>query len=220
MTHSHAAQCSSVPHFCFCHILTSSGITEQEHRALQHGIYSLNSHQLPRSTEPCQPVPGVQFLGTAQKDVKRKTVWVEPSKGRFTPLSTSPSLFFSPPLWLCAAFQILNAWNKLELNRPLHRFINTYQRTLNLQHWRNAVSLRYINRAEITVFMFQLAWYGFCAGVKSIRYFVNITWSSLLATPTNASINHAIFYSMLSNFLDWVTPKMLTKHSFVAIVYG
>ena len=137
----------------------------------------------------------------------------------FSSTVTLPPYFFSPPLWLCAAFQILNAWNRLELNRPLHRFINTYPRTLNLQHWRNAVSLRYINRAEITVFMFQLV-VRFLSGVKSIRYFVNITLSSLLATPTNASINHAIFYSRLSNFLDWVTPKMLTKHSFVAIVYG
>ena len=121
---------------------------------LEHGIYSLNNHypgQLSR-----EPVQGVQFLGTAQKDVKRKTAWVEPSKGRFTPLSTSPSLFFSQLLWLCAAFQILNAWNRLKLNRPLHRLINTYPRTLTLQHWRNAVSLRYINRAAITVFMFEL----------------------------------------------------------------
>ena len=143
-----------MPRFCFYHILTSSGITEQAHRVLQHGIYSLN--RLPRSTEPCKPVPGVQFLGTARNDVKRKTAWVEPSKGRLTPLYTSLSLVFSPPLSFCAAFQFLNAWNRLELNRPLHRFINTYPRTLNLKHWRNAVSLRYKNRAEITVFMFEL----------------------------------------------------------------
>ena len=50
----------------------------------------------PRSTEPCKPVPGVRFQGTALKDVKRKTTWVEPSKGRFPPLSTFPSSFFFP----------------------------------------------------------------------------------------------------------------------------
>ena len=40
---------------------------------------------------------------------------------------------------------------------------------------------------------------------------MNIALSSLLATPTNASINHAIFYSRLSNFLVRVTPKIPDK---------
>ena len=39
---------SSVPHFCFYHILTSI--------------------RLPRSTEPSWPVPGAQFVGKAQED--------------------------------------------------------------------------------------------------------------------------------------------------------
>ena len=131
--------------------------------------------------------------------MKRKTAWVEPSKGRFPPLSTSPSLFFSPPLW-----------NRLELNRPLHRFLNTYPRTLNLQHWRNAVSLHYKNRPEITVFLFELVVRFLCRR-QIYPLVVNIALSSLLATPKNASVNHAIFYSRLSNFLVRVTPKIPDK---------
>ena len=122
-----------------------------------------------------------------------------------------PPYFFSQLLWLCAAFQILNAWNRLELNRSLHRFINTYPRTLNLQHWCNAVLLRYINRAEITVFMFELVVWFLCWRQIYPVYCVNIALSSLLATPTNVSINHAIFYIMLSNFLVRVTPKIPNK---------
>ena len=68
-----------MPHFCFYHILTSSGITEQAHRALQHGIYSLNSHY-----------PG---------QLSRVSLF---QAFRFPPLSTSPSLFFFPAaLTLC-----------------------------------------------------------------------------------------------------------------------
>ena len=133
-----------------------------------------------------------------------------------------PSYFFLPAApTLC---RIPN-FKRLEQARAESAASSIYKhlpRTLNLQHWRNAVSLRYINRAEITVFMFELV-LRFCAGVKSIRYIVNIALSSLLATPTNASINHAIFYSMLSNFLDRVTPKIPDKTficRYTAVVSG
>ena len=155
MTHSHAAQCSSVPHFCFCHILKSSGITEQAHSALQHGIYSLNSHY-PGQLSRVSLFQAFSFCGQHKKMWKEKQRGLSRAKEGSLLSPPLPPYFFSQLLWLCAAFQILNAWNRLELNRPLHRFINTYSRTPNLQHWRNAVSLRYINHAEITVFMFEL----------------------------------------------------------------
>ena len=145
--------------------------------------------------------------------MKRKTAWVEPSKGRFPPLSTSPSLFFSPPLWLCAAFQFLNAWNRLELNRPLHISIykhlseDSQSSTLAQRRW----SLRYINRAEITVFIIEVVVRFLYRRQIYPVYCVNIALSSLLATPKNASINHAIFYIMLSNFPVRVTPKNPNK---------
>ena len=87
---------------------------------------------------------------TAGKKIRRER-WRE--EGTFL-CSAQPMLFLiSFHIFLCCP-QKLNAWNRLELNRSLHRFINTYPRTLNLQHWCNAVLLRY--RAEITVFMFEL----------------------------------------------------------------
>ena len=138
VTHSDAAQCSSVPHFCFYHSLTSSGITEQAHRALQHGIYSLNSHY-PGQLSRVSLFQAFSFCGQHKKMWKEKQRGLSRAKEGSLLSPPLPPYFFSQLLWLCAAFQILNAWNRLELNRPLHRFINTYSRTPNLQHWRNAV---------------------------------------------------------------------------------
>ena len=201
-----------MPHFCFCHILKSSGITEQAHRALQHGIYSLNSHY-PGQLSRVSLFQAFSFWGQHKKMWKEKQRGLSRAKEGSLLSPPLPPYFFSPPLWLCAAFQILNAWNRLELNRPLHRFINTYPRTLNLQHWRNAVSLRYINRAEITVFMFELVVRFLCwRQIYPLYCEHSLTAvSSLLVMPTNPSINHAIFYSRLSNFLVRVNPKIRDK---------
>ena len=133
----------------------SSGIIEQAHRALQHGIYSLNIHH-PGQLSRVSLFQAFSFWGQHKKMWKEKLRGLSRAKEGSLLSPPLPPYFFSPPLWLCAAFQILNAWNRLELFRSLHRFINTYPRTLNLQHWCNAVLLRYINRAEITVFMFEL----------------------------------------------------------------
>ena len=88
--------------------------------------------------------------------MKRKTAWVEPSKGRFPPLSTSPSLFFFPAALTLCRIPNFKRLEQARAKSAASSIYNTYPRTLNLQHWRNAVSLRYINRAEITVFMFEL----------------------------------------------------------------
>ena len=83
--------------FLFYHILTSSGIAEPAHRALQHGIY------YPGQLSRVSLFQAFSFWGQHKKMWKEKLhAWVEPSKGRFTPLSTSPSLFFFPAaLTLC-----------------------------------------------------------------------------------------------------------------------
>ena len=157
MTHSHAAQCSSVPHFCFCHILKSSGITEQAHRALQHGIYSLNSHY-PGQLSRVSLFQAFSFCGQHKKMWKEKQRGLSRAKEGSLLSPPLPPYFFSPPLWLCAAFQILNAWKRLELNRPLHRFINTYTiRGLSIFNiGATEYPFLYINHAEITVFRFEL----------------------------------------------------------------
>ena len=155
MTHSHAAQCSSVPHFCFCHILKSSGITEQAHRALQHGIYSLNSHY-PGQLSRVSLFQAFSFWGQHKKMWKEKQRGLSRAKEGSLLSPPLPSYFFLPAApTLC---RIPN-FKRLEQARAESAASSIYKhlpRTLNLQHWRNAVSLRYINRAEITVFMFQL----------------------------------------------------------------
>ena len=130
-----------------------------------------------------------------------------------------PPYFFSQLLWLCAAFQILNAWNRLELSRPLHRF----RRDLCMERYCVGPMLK-IESPRIGVIrglsIFNIGPTQYRSIHKSrrnhlfyisIRYIVNIAWSSLLVTPTNASVSHAIFYSRLSNFLVRVTPKIPDK---------
>ena len=118
-----------------------------------------------------------------------------------------PPYFFPASLTLCR----IPIFKRLELNRPLHRFIIT--KTLKLLHWRKEVSLRYINRAEITVFMFELVVRFLCwRQIYPLYCEHSLTAvSSLLVMPTNPSINHAIFYSRLSNFLVRVNPKIRDK---------
>ena len=133
--------CGSVPHFCFYHILTSSGIVKPAHRALQHGIYSLNSHY-PGQLSCVSLFQAFSFWGQHKKDVKRKTAWVEPSKGRFPPLSTSPSLFYFPAAPTLCRIPNFKRLEQARAESAASSIYNTYPRTLNLQHWRNAVSLR------------------------------------------------------------------------------
>ena len=102
MTHSHAAQCSSVPHFCFCHILKSSGITEQAHRALQHGIYSLNSHY-PGQLSRVSLFQAFSFCGQHKKmwkEIKNSVGWAEQRKVPSS-LHLSLLIFFPAALTLC-----------------------------------------------------------------------------------------------------------------------
>ena len=53
-------------------------------------------------------VPGVQVVGTARRDVRRKNGEVRGRGESFSPASSSP--YFSPALLLCAALYYLNAW--------------------------------------------------------------------------------------------------------------
>ena len=77
-----------MPHFCFYHILTSSGITEQAHRALQHGIYSLNSHY-PGQLSRASLFQAFSFWG------QHKKMWKEKQRGLSRAKEGS---LLSPPL--------------------------------------------------------------------------------------------------------------------------
>ena len=183
--------------FLFYHILTSSGTAEAAHRALQHGIYSLNSH-CPGQLSRVSLFEAFSFWGQHKKMWKEKLRGLSRAKEGSLLSPPLPPYFFPPPLRLCAAFQILNAWNRLELSRPLHRFITPIRGlsifNIGATQYRSVHKSRRNHRFYI-----------------SIRYIVNIALSSLLATPTNASVSHAVFYSRLSNFLVRVTLKIPDK---------
>ena len=94
--------CDSVPHFFFYHILTSSGIAEPAHRALQHGIYSLNSHypgQLSR-VSLFQARPSVSGDSTKRCGKKNCVGWAEQRKVPSS-LHLSLLIFFPAALTLC-----------------------------------------------------------------------------------------------------------------------
>ena len=66
------------------------------------------------------PVPGVQIVGTARRDVNRKKKrWGGKGGESFSPASSSP--YFSPAALLCTALHYLNAWNRL-----LHKQTGSY----------------------------------------------------------------------------------------------
>ena len=188
------------------------------HRALQHGIYSLNSHY-PGQLSRVSLFQAFSFWGQHKKMWKEKLRGLSRAKEGSLLSPPLPPYFFPPPLRLCASFQILNAWNRLELSRPLHRF----RRDLCMERYCVGPMLK-IESPRIGVIrglsIFNIGPTQYRSIHKSrrnhrfyisIRYIVNIALSSLLATPTNASINHAIFYSRLSNFLVRVTPKIPDK---------
>ena len=68
-----------------------------------------------------------------------------------------------------------------------------------------------ICQEPITVFVsFFLLLYLFCVILFCVCVLLEIT-IIIIKTPTNASINHAIFYGRLSNFLVRVTSKIPDK---------
>ena len=99
---THCLACGSVPHFCFCHILKSSGITEQAHRALQHGNYSLNSHYPGQLSRVCL-FQAFSFCGQHKKirrEIKNSVGWAEQRKVPSS-LDLSLLIFFPAALTLC-----------------------------------------------------------------------------------------------------------------------
>ena len=159
--------------FLFYHILTSSGIAEPAHRALQHGIY------YPGQLSRVSLFQAFSFWGQHRKMWKEKLRGLSRAKEGSLLSPPLPPYFIPPPLRLCAAFQILNAWNRLELSRPLHRFI-TPIRGLSIFNI-GATQYRSVHKSR-----------------RNHRFYIS-------------SINHAIFYSRLSNFIVRVAPKIPDK---------